>query len=126
MLNIPATASTPAIDWLEESRTLSISGESYPENSFAFFAPVFAWLTNILPALPAFLLEVSVSYMNSSSTKCVLDIIDLLGEAAENGCDVRIVWLYERDNERARDLAEEFREDIDIPFDIVPIEEEGS
>jgi hypothetical protein len=125
MLNIPPTASTPAIDWNEESQTLSIFGESYPENSFAFFSPVFAWLAERLPELTAFRLRISVSYMNSSSTKCVLDIIDLLGEAAEKGCDVQIIWLYEKDNERARDLAEEFREDIDIPFQIVPIEEEG-
>ncbi|HUW41991.1 MAG TPA: DUF1987 domain-containing protein [Rectinemataceae bacterium] len=122
MLNIPATTSTPAVSWDEGSATLSISGESYPENSFAFFDPVFAWLSSELPALGRFRLRVSVSYMNSSSTKCVLDIIDLVSEAAERGCDAAIVWLYDRDNERARDLAEEFREDVEIPFELCPVE----
>lgn len=122
MLNIPATTSTPAIAWDEATDTLSISGESYPENSLAFFAPVFAWLSAELPAFARFRLRVSVSYMNSSSTKCMLDIIDLVEEAAERGCDAAIVWLYDRDNERARDLAEEFREDVEVPFEILPLE----
>ena len=122
MLNIPATSSTPSVTWLEDGAVLGLSGESYPENSFAFFAPVFAWLNERLPSLPAIRLEVSVSYMNSSSTKCILDIIDLLAEAATRGCVASILWLYERDNERALELAEEFLEDIEIPFEIRPIE----
>lgn len=125
MLNISATTSTPAVSWDKDAATLTISGESYPENSFAFFGPVFAWLSSELPALKRFRLRVSVSYMNSSSTKCMLDIIDLVSESAERGCDAAVVWLYDRDNERARDLAEEFREDVEIPFEIRPIEDPG-
>jgi hypothetical protein len=124
MLHIPATDTTPSVDYDEASRTLSISGESYPENSFAFYAPVFKWLSDEFPSLPNLLFKVKVSYMNSSSTKCMLDIIDILCEAGERGQDIRITWLYEADNDRALDLAEEFREDIDIPFEIVPIGKE--
>ena len=125
MLNVPPTASTPAVLWDAASATLSISGESYPENSFAFFGPIFAWLAESLPALERIRLRISVSYMNSSSTKCLLDIIDLLAEAAERGCDASIVWLYEADNDRARELAEEFREDLSIPFEILAVEPAG-
>ncbi len=121
MLNIPATATTPNIAWDEASATLSISGESYPENSFAFYAPVFEWLSQVLPTAAVLRLSVDVRYMNSSSTKCMLDIIDLLGEAAERGCEASITWLYEEDNERALDLAEEFLEDVEIPYTIVPV-----
>jgi hypothetical protein len=35
---------------------------------------------------------------------------------------MRVVWLYEAGNERALDLAEEFREDVKIPFEIRPLE----
>jgi hypothetical protein len=122
MLDIKATSSTPSITWDGECRVLSISGESYPENSFVFFAPVFEWLARELEGLGPLCLQVEVSYMNSSSTKCVLDILDLLCEAAEKGADMRVVWLYEAGNERALDLAEEFREDVKIPFEIRPLE----
>jgi hypothetical protein len=126
MLKIDATASTPAISFDDSNRILSISGESYPENSFVFFAPVFAWLDAELPLLKDLSLHVNVSYMNSSSTKCMLDIIDLLCEAAERGCAVKVAWFYDADNERALDLAEEFSEDVEIPFEIVPVRGSGS
>jgi hypothetical protein len=122
MMDIKASQSTPAIRWNGDSRVLSISGESYPENSFAFYAPVFEWLTRELEEGPGLELSVNVSYMNSSSTKCMLDIIDLLCEAADKGSVVRITWFYDSGNERALDLAEEFREDVSIPFDIRPLE----
>ncbi len=121
MLDIKASASTPSIVWDEETRTLSMTGESYPENSFSFYAPVFEWLNGALETLPVFRFRVRISYMNSSSTKCMLDILDILCDAAERGCDVRVTWLYDADNDRALDLAEEFREDIEIPFEIVPV-----
>ncbi len=103
MLNIPATATTPKIAWDDEAKTLSVSGESYPENSFAFYAPVFEWLSQTLPTAAALRLSVDVR------------------EAADRGCAASITWLYEEDNEWARDLAEEFLEDVEIPFTIVPV-----
>jgi hypothetical protein len=124
VLDIKAGSSTPSIVYDEGTRTLSMTGESYPENSFSFYAPVFDWLTKELDSLPLFRFHVRVSYMNSSSTKCMLDILDILCDAAERGCDVRVTWFYDAENDRALDLAEEFSEDIDIPFEIVPVEGE--
>ena len=115
-LNIPRTGATPEIRWDAAAGILSISGESYPENSFDFFAPVLQWLSANLPSLPGLRLEVSVSYMNSSSIKCMLDIFDAIGEAHAAGKKVEVVWNYETDNPRALDLAEEFRSEVTFPF----------
>ncbi len=122
MLNIEATKSSPCVVFCEQDKALTISGESYPENSFAFFEPIFEWFHNELPKYRQFILKVNISYMNSSSTKCMLDILDLISSASEKGCDARVVWYYEKGNERALDLAEEFKEDLQIPFEIIGIE----
>ena len=121
MIDIPATKSTPEIVFSEKDKRLSITGESYPENTFEFFKPVFEWLQETLPSIDKLTLAVNISYMNSSSTKCMLDILDILGECAQQGCDVSVVWYYEADNGRALDIAEEFEEDVEIPFEIVSI-----
>ena len=122
MLNIQATKSTPQIEYSDEERTLSIIGESYPENTFSFYEPVFSWLHDFLPTLDLINLHVNIKYMNSSSTKCMLDILDLLSEAAKRGCSVSVSWFYEQDNERALDIAEEFEEDVEVPFEIIAID----
>ena len=121
-LNIPRTTTTPEIRFQEAAGVLSISGESYPENSFDFYAPVLQWLARSLPSLAALRLEVSVSYMNSSSIKCMLDILDAIGEAHAAGKKVEAVWNYETDNPRALDLAEEFRSEVTFPFAVNPVE----
>ena len=115
-LNISRTGATPEIRWDAEAGILFISGESYPENSFDFFAPVLEWLSASLASLPGLRLEVSVSYMNSSSIKCMLDIFDAIEEAHAAGKKVDVVWNYETDDPRALDLAEEFRSEVTFPF----------
>lgn len=121
MIDIPATSSTPRIFYRPEGRTLSFVGESYPENSFEFFAPVFEWLGSSLEGLQELRVEINVPYMNSSSTKCMLDILDVLEEAASRGVRIVIVWFYEADNDRSLDLAKEFQEDVELPFELSPI-----
>lgn len=120
-LNIPRTPSTPEIRYHDERQALSISGESYPENSFDFYAPVLEWLAGALPRLAGLRVEVTVSYMNSSSIKCMLDILDAIGEAHASGKKVEVVWNYEPDNPRALDLAEEFRSEVAFPFTVNPL-----
>lgn len=121
MLNIEATKSSPRVVFDQQQRILSITGESYPENSFAFFEPIFDLLHNELERYKSIRLNVNISYMNSSSTKCMLDILDMLDVAYKNGCDAYVSWYYEKENERALELAEEFKEDIDLPFEIIAI-----
>jgi hypothetical protein len=122
MIAIEATKSSPRVVYDGEAEVLEISGESYPENSFEFFAPLFDWLQEQLPRLRRLVFRVHIRYMNSSSTKCMLDILDILSERAAEGADISVRWYYDAGNDRALDLAEEFREDLEIPFEILPLE----
>lgn len=47
-LYIPATNETPEINFNFSEHKLHMSGESYPENAMAFYAPVRASLQNYL------------------------------------------------------------------------------
>ncbi len=121
-LRLEPTKSSPAV-WFDPARALlGILGESYPENSFAFYAPLFEWLREVLPGLPALRVQINVSYMNSSSTKCMLDLLEALEDAHAAGKRVELDWYYERDNPRSLELAEEFREDCHFPFRTVVVE----
>jgi hypothetical protein len=48
-------------------------------------------------------------------------MLDLMEEAEAAGKKVLINWYYDGENPRALDLAEEFAEDVDVPFHIIPI-----
>jgi len=113
------TTSTPSIEFSETDRTIHIDGESYPENSFEIYTPVLSWIKTALKEKQPVNLNVNVSYMNSSSTKCILDILDALDEAHSEGTATKVAWLYDPENERSRELAEEFKEEFTLPFEII-------
>lgn len=117
-LYIQKTDSTPMVSFDPPSSTLRLIGESYPENSFVFYAPVIVWLKSALATLPEFTLDCTIIYMNSSSTKCTLDILDLMEEAHSRGVQTSIVWRYNKENPRSYLLAEEFREEVTFPFKV--------
>jgi hypothetical protein len=121
MLSIAATQSSPKIEYQPDTHTLWFEGESYPDNSFEFFKPVFDWFETQLPALPSLTVKIKIAYMNSSSTKCMLDILDLLADRAAEGGDIQVLWYVDPGNERARDLAEEFLEDMELNYEIIAV-----
>lgn len=120
-LNIARTTSTPEVRSSAIEGELRLSGDSYPENSFEFFQPVFAWTERRL-AKPenGLRLELSLVYLNTSSIKAMLDIFDLLDDAHKRGQTVSVNWYYDPQNERVAELANEFKEDCNFPFDILP------
>ncbi|AFG38736.1 biofilm regulation phosphoprotein SiaC [Spirochaeta africana] len=123
-LHIEPTKSSPEITFDPGSGILRIQGQSYPENSFQFFEPVFAWLQQYLAQLAGpCTVQLNLDYLNTSSSKCLMDFIDLMEDAYSEGKQVRIEWLYDPDNDSSIELAEEFKEDLSLPFDILKLEE---
>lgn len=115
---VTKTASTPSIFYREG--TVFIEGESYPENSFEIYTPVVRWLRALVDEKKDIRIDINISYMNSSSTKCVLDMLDILDEGHQAGVKTGVVWRFDSENPRSRELAEEFKEEFTMPFDIVP------
>lgn len=118
--SLPGSQSTPAIqsDWAAGS--VSMQGDSYPENSYELFHQVFEWIERFLAEAERPLsLELRLLYLNTSSIKAMMDIFDLLEAAHQQGKAVAVNWYYDRQNERVVELAEEFKEDCSFPFSIL-------
>ena len=112
--------SSPEVNFDAASGVLRLTGESYPENSFEFYAPLLAWLPQFLAASNvAVRLVLQLSYINTGTVKSLLELFDQLEEAADKGHDVGIEWHYDPANERALETGEEFAEDLKIPFEFI-------
>jgi hypothetical protein len=123
-LSFSASQSTPSVAASWEGGTLQMQGDSYPENSFEFFAPILAWIESYLEEASGPLrLELRLLYLNTSSVKAMMDIFDTLEEAHGDGRSVEVTWGYDSDNSRIAELAEEFKEDCSFPFEIVQRDE---
>jgi hypothetical protein len=122
-LTIEAAKYTPAIEFNAESRHLSIRGESYPENTADFYAPIFQWLDQFLKSEGTVQLDMEIVYFNSSTSKVFIDLFDRLEEYAEQGQKVVLNWIFDEENESAVEYGEDFKEDMEhMEFNLVPKE----
>lgn len=123
-LRIEQTKSTPLVVFDSATNTLQIEGQSYPENAFKFYEPVFLWLEEKLDAIGGMTLSIYIHmpYVNTSSSKCMMMLLEKLEQAHQSGKKVGICWYYDPDNEMALECAEEFSEDLTLPFEILPAE----
>lgn len=124
-LHIPATASSPEVDFRFDEHRLSLRGESFPENAAAFYGPLITALRDFL-ALPdpdrLLLVEVALTYFNSSSTKMLFTFFDLLDKAAAQGRRVKLSWLHDSEDDTIREFGEELVADfknLDIKLRVV-------
>ena len=117
-----ATDTTPAITLDRAERLLEIRGESYPENALEFYRPLVAAVDAVLAGgqEAGLTLRVELSYLNTSTVKVLMDLLDRAEDAHQEGVPVAVEWLYDPENDRSLEMAEELREDIAVPFRLVP------
>lgn len=115
--SIKQTEYTPLIEFDPKQGVLRMAGESYPENAAAFFAPLFERLREP-PETPALHVEMAFDYFNSSSSKCLMDLIELLNRRSRAGQRIHLLWLYEPDDEDMREVGEEYAEDAMFAFTV--------
>ena len=113
-LDIPASVRTPAVRFDFASHHLKIAGESYPEDVTEFYGPVFAALDAYLGGLGqgSCRVDFELIYLNSSSAKAVMMVMDKLDAAAKNGASVDVYWYYDKEDDTMQELGEEFGEDL--------------
>ena len=124
-LIIEATKSTPKVDFNAKDRMLIIKGQSYPENSFKFYDPIFQWLDMFFTTVEEddglIKLEISLPYINTSSTKCILMLLEKFEVAEKNGRNMDVTWYYDKENENELECAQDFKEFVELEFNLIAV-----
>lgn len=119
-LIIDDTIKTPSISFNYEAGKLEMKGKSIPENSLEFYRPVFEWLDsyNHSPR-PETDMVIKLEYFNTSSSKCLLDILRRLESLQLSGkSKVTINWFYETDDEDMMEAGEDYQALVKVPFQL--------
>lgn len=118
-INIPATEDTPAISLDAGKGQLEISGKSLPEDSAAFFKPVYEWLKEYYQnPVDSTELHLHLDYINSSSTRHVFNIISGMQDLIDKQKKAKVIWHYKSYDEMMKNKGEELQSIVDIPFEI--------
>lgn len=120
---LSGTKSKPYIELNCQENKLVFKGQSYPENAYSLYEPVYKWVDEYLSSVGDVetTVEFYLSYINTSSTKCLLTLLEKLNTAYLQGKKLLINWYYDEDNGFDYDMGVDFKEDIDIPFSFISI-----
>ncbi len=122
-LIIAATEQTPEVRFDAGASSLSLAGESYPDDTAAFFLPLLRWMECFLARGDApVTLDLRITYFNSSSSKALLDILDMLDQAGRTGRRITINWFYHAGNDMALEYGQEYSEDLpNVTFNLIRV-----
>lgn len=122
-IKIEGSAKTPTLDFNASTGVFEISGRSIPENSVEFYKPVLEWLDEYTKQPQAkTVANIQLEYFNTSSSKCILDVLKKFEGIAKAGNDIVVNWHYESDDEDMQETGADYQSIIKVPFNLVEIE----
>ena len=121
---IENTKSTPYVEFKYEEKRMIFKGESYPENAYSFYEPIYKLIDEYFLSFKDLLIDFELSYINTSSIKCLIILFDKLNENYANGKNIVVNWYYDEENGFDYDMGQDFKMDLDIPFNFISISDE--
>jgi hypothetical protein len=120
ILKINETQQTPKVEFNAADNTLTFIGRIMCEDAPDFFEPINKWIQEYeLEAPKKTSLNISLEYINTSSSKCMLNMLKRLEHFKEKGKDVEVNWIYEADDEDIEEAGKDFHQMVDMPFNFV-------
>ena len=113
---------TPKIIGHIKDCTLSIEGNSYPENVLQFYNPILEWLEKASIKSDSIKLECQFYYISSSSVIAFLKLMQKI-ESLFNNENIKFIWKYEEGDDDIRKIGQDYTTILKTPIDIVEIEE---
>ena len=113
----------PTVNFDSKTGVCELEGESYLEETIKFYTPLFAWIKEYTETVKGPLkFNFKLSYFNTSSSKCLVDILDMLKKYQKSGGEVEVNWYYD-DSEEELEEVEDFILETGLEINIIPISE---
>ena len=119
-LHIQGTERTPEVQLMTDPLSLTIQGESFPEDVAVFYGPVITAI-NALSFEPKGPLNVTLAmvYINSSSIKALYRIFEGVDAYRKAGNEVSVHWNVPEDDDIMEELGEDFKDRFpDLEFKV--------
>ena len=115
---IQKTPNTPEVIFDYENGKFELSGRSIPEDSLDFYEPLMEWAEEYIkqPQDHSYL-YIKLEYFNTSSSKCLLDLLDIFAKIHDSEKQIDINWYYEDILETGQD----FMEVLGVDFNLIKL-----
>ena len=110
---------TPFVRFDTQTGILELKGRSSPDNAVLFYEQIVNLLERYfsLEKTGNITINVGLEYFNTSSLKCIFQILRKMKEGAERTArTLEINWFYEEDDEDMLETGEDISSLLDIEF----------
>lgn len=110
----------PSVDFIAQTGLCEVSGESFLEETSKFYNPLMDWIKDyIYQKKKPITFNFKLSYFNTSTSKWILNILNVLKKYEENGGDVVVNWYIHEDDTDMRDDIEDYIIDTGIKINLL-------
>lgn len=113
----------PTIDFFVQSGVCEISGESFLEETSKFYTPLLDWIKEyIVTRKKPITFNFKLTYFNTSTSKWILNILNVLKRYEENGGEVNVNWFYNEEDADMQDDIEDYIVDTGLNINLCPFD----
>lgn len=120
-INIEKTNNSPKVIFDYTNGLIEFEGKSYPENTFDFYKPLLAWLSEYFAGKcqENTIVNLKLTYFNSATTQVLFDILDLIQDGKYK--EVVVNWYYDSKNENGIEDYEDYSDEFpDLNIQAIP------
>ena len=122
-LTIEPTRVTPYVQMDIDKGIIEFKGRSSPEASLDFFLPILDNIKNEFSSnCDSIQANFAFEYFNTSSSKCLFDILKNLAKMEREGKDVEINWFYEGWDDDMKESGEDYEDVLGVKFNYIIID----
>ena len=121
VLQIQETEDTPSVVFNPGKNIYAITGRSLPEDSIAFYSPVFDWLESYFDNSnnkDRLVFEFKLDYFNTASAKQLSKLFKFLESKSDN-FNIGVNWYYKEDDEDTYITGERYARILDLDFELI-------
>lgn len=127
-LKIEATEFSPKVNFDINNKIFELSGISRPEDVIAFYESVLFKIETYIHLVAdgktdlsdfSFKLKFDLTYMNSASSKYILQILDHFKKLYKLNAQLTVDWYYDDIDDQIFEDGEDLSDVIKIPFNLI-------
>jgi hypothetical protein len=112
---------TPRVSFNAQSGICEIAGESYLEDAYAFYKPLKEWLEEYIKTInQSVSLHLSLTYLNTASSKSILSMLKVLKTYQKLGGEVTVSWKYRQSDLDMLEDIEDLIFESDLKIELIP------
>lgn len=111
----------PTVNFSVETGECEIAGESFLEETEKFYNPLIDWIQQYIEEKNKPLKFIfKLNYFNTSSSRCILDLLKALKKYQEKGGEVTINWHYDEDDIDMEEALEDYIIETGLNINLYP------